>query len=136
MEENPTFLLVVAAAIRRADGAILLQQRPAGKRHGGFWEFPGGKVDPGETPAAALCREITEELAITLDAEVLDPVGFAETPAEDGLPGLLLLLYTADAWTGSVHGCEGQQWGWYTSSQAKNLPLAPMDRILLKKLAD
>lgn len=137
LEKNPTMLVVVvAAAICRSDGSLLLQQRPAGKRHGGLWEFPGGKIDPGEVPTAALYREIVEELAITLDIATLEPAGFAETAPEDGHPALLLILYLANDWSGAVTPCEGQEWGWFTRSEAERLALAPMDRALLKKLAD
>ncbi|MXO98797.1 NUDIX domain-containing protein [Altererythrobacter xixiisoli] len=137
LQKNPTILLlVVAAAIRRSDGSLLLQQRPAGKRHGGLWEFPGGKVESGEVPMQALQREIVEELAITIDIAALQPAGFAETAAESGHPALLLILYTADSWSGAVTPCEGQAWGWFTPAEAERLALAPMDRALLKKLTD
>ena len=82
-------MLVVALCLEDADGQLLLARRPAGKHHGGLWEFPGGKVEPGETPRAALAREVAEELAIRIDPAALVPLTFA---ADDGLVLLLFHL--------------------------------------------
>ena len=131
MEKSPTAVLVVAAAILDPAGRLLLQQCPSHKRHAGLWEFPGGKVENGEIPRLALCREIAEELAITLDADALDPTGFAEEPPVEDRAGLVLLLYTCRAWTGEPEALEGQRWGWFTAEQAAALELPPMDRALL-----
>src|SRR5690349_7373827 len=98
VENSPTFVLVVAAAIRDAGGRLLLQQCPAHKRHAGLWEFPGGKVESEEIPTLALCREILEELDLQLDAGSLAPAGFAEELPADGRPGLVLLLYSCGSW--------------------------------------
>src|SRR5687768_11985595 len=84
VERKPTFVVVVAAAIRDRAGRLLLQQGLPHKRHAGLWEFPGGKVETGETPRFALCREVAEELGIELEPNSLQPAGFAEEPAEPG----------------------------------------------------
>lgn len=131
MENSPTTVLVVAAAICDGRGRLLLQQRPPHKRHPGTWEFPGGKVEVEEIPVVALCREVAEELAIELDRNALVPAGFAEEPPADGRPGLVLLLYTCTAWRGAPKALEGQAWGWYTTEEAAALDLPPMDRALL-----
>lgn len=136
MESRPTFVLVVAAAIRDEAGRLLLQQRPAHKRHGGMWEFPGGKVEAVESPRFALRREIVEELAIEIDPEALEPAGFAEEPPGEGGPGLVLLLYKSTRWHGLPEGLEGQRWGWFTHEEAGLLDLAGMDRLLLAGLLE
>jgi 8-oxo-dGTP diphosphatase len=135
MENSPTIVLVVAAAIRDRAGRLLLQQCPAHKRHANLWEFPGGKVESEEFPRVALCREISEELAIAIDPEVLEPAGFAEEPVADGRPALVLMLYTCAVWSGEPEALEGQRWGWFTLEQAAALDLPPMDRALLRGLA-
>lgn len=91
-------MLVVAAALIAADGRILVQQRPLDKHHGGLWEFPGGKVEPGETPEAALARELAEELGIGVEAADLYPVAFSRGSAGDR--PMVLLLYRAERWEG------------------------------------
>lgn len=131
MEKKPTFLTVVAAAIRDDLGRLLLQRQALHKRHGGLWEFPGGKVESDEIPEFALVREIAEELGLHLDAGAMKPAGFADEPAESGNPALVLLLYNCPVWTGEPAALEGQEWGWFTREQAEHLALAPMDRILL-----
>lgn len=131
----PTAMQVVAAAIRDGAGRLLLQQRPAGKHHGGLWEFPGGKVEQGEKHPEALIREIEEELALTLDAAALDLLGQAEQGADGGERQLVLFLYNAPNWAGTPCGLEGQEWDWFDLPQAAALPLAPLDRQLLKFLA-
>src|SRR5690606_23075758 len=133
-ENFPTFLLVVAAAIRDARGRLLLQECPPGKRHAGQWEFPGGKVEAGETPRLALVREIAEELALDLDPAAMASAGFAEEEPEAGRPRIVLLLYTCPIWCGEPQGLEGQTWGWFTPEDAARLPLPPMDRALLANL--
>lgn len=135
MENGPTMVPVVAAAIRDRAGRLLLQQCPAHKRHAGLWEFPGGKVEHEEIPRLALCREIVEELAIVLDPDSLDPAGFADEPPADGRPGLVLLLYSCTVWRGEPEALEGQCWGWFTAEEAAELDLPPLDRALLEGLS-
>lgn len=135
VENSPTFVPVVAAAIRDSAGRLLLQQCPPHKRHAGLWEFPGGKVEIEETPRLALCREISEELDLQLDPGGLAPAGFAEEPPAEGRPGLVLLLYTCGAWRGTPKALEEQDWGWFTPEEAAALALPPMDRALLAGLS-
>ena len=125
---------VVAAAIRDAEGCLLLQQCPSHKRNAGLWEFPGGKVENGEIPRFALCREIAEELAITLEPEWLEPAGFAEEAAKESRPALVMLLYNALRWHGEPRAVEGQTWGWFAAGKAAMLPMPAMDRVLLATL--
>ncbi|MGB3797838.1 MAG: NUDIX domain-containing protein [Alteraurantiacibacter sp.] len=131
VENNPTWILVVALALFAPDGRLLLQQRLAGKHHGGLWEFPGGKVERGETPRVALAREVDEELGIKLDPSTLVPAHFAE---ESGERTVVLNLYTASLDACDPHGRDGQLWGWFDAEQAAALALAPMDRKLLSHI--
>ena len=123
---------MVALALFDADGRLLLQQRPAHKHHGGLWEFPGGKVETGENPRLALVREIAEELGLALDPGLLVPAHFAEEGAQSPI---VLLLYTSVHQGGEAVACDGQAFDWFTLAEAAALPLAPMDRSLLEKLA-
>lgn len=132
MKKIPTWILVVAVGLYDRRGRILLQQRLPGKRHEGRWEFPGGKVETGETPRAALVREIAEELDLVLDASLLEPCHFAEESAD---PAIVLNLYTSRQPVSEPRGLDGQAWNWFTLEEAADLSLAPMDRKLLAKLA-
>jgi 8-oxo-dGTP diphosphatase len=131
MEDFPTPMLVVAALLRDREGRLLLQQALPGKAHEGLWELPGGKVDPGETPRAALAREIEEELGLTLDPEAMIPAGFADGPGSNGRPPIVLILYNCPQWSGAPAALDGQQWGWFDRAQVAALTLAPLDRSLL-----
>jgi len=131
----PTIVPVVAVAMRDDAQRLLLQQCPPHKRHGGKWEFPGGKVENEEIPRLALRREVFEELGLALDADALEPAGFADEPPGDGRPGLVLLLYTCRVWHGEPVAREGQAWGWFTLEEAAALDLPPMDRVLLEGLS-
>ena len=131
MTKNPTWLLVVAAAIHDAEGRLLLQQRAPGKHHELLWEFPGGKVEAEENPRLALAREIAEELAIELPPAAMRPLGFADEPGDEETGGVVLILYDCPGWTGTACGLEGQAFGWFTPAEAAALDLAPMDRQLL-----
>ncbi|MEO5705735.1 MAG: (deoxy)nucleoside triphosphate pyrophosphohydrolase [Alteraurantiacibacter sp.] len=124
-------MLVVALALHDAAGRFLLQQRPLEKHHGGLWEFPGGKVEIGEIPRLALCREIREELDITISPDDLLPA-FMEDEGAGG--GIVMILYTARCWTGSIAGLEGQQWGWFSLAEMAGLPMPPMDRSFAARL--
>lgn len=129
-----TIMPVVAAALADADGRWLLQKRPAGKRHAGLWEFPGGKVEGGETPRAALVRELNEELTIRIEASAPVRVGEARAPAGEGEPGIVITLYTLADWEGVPVAEPGAELGWFTFSEAEQLPLPPLDRTLLAQL--
>ncbi|WP_277751495.1 (deoxy)nucleoside triphosphate pyrophosphohydrolase [Aurantiacibacter suaedae] len=125
----------MALALIDNRGRILLQQRPAEKHHGGLWEFPGGKVDSGETPREALAREIAEELAIGVDPADCTALLLAEE-AREGSPPVILMLYRATRWSGSPEGREGQHWGWFSRLEAEKLALAPMDRQFVERMSD
>jgi 8-oxo-dGTP diphosphatase len=130
--ENPTWLAVVAAAIRDDRGRLLLQQALPGKPHAGQWEFPGGKVESGEHPRFALRREVLEELGLTLAESAMRPAGFAD---DSGAPAIVLILYECPLWEGDPRPLEGQAWGWFTAREAAELPLPAIDRALLAGLA-
>ncbi|MCL9999302.1 MAG: NUDIX domain-containing protein [Erythrobacter sp.] len=113
--------------------------RPEGKHHAGLWEFPGGKVDPGELPAAALVRELAEELGIDCVASDLVPCGFAETPGSDGgdaegSPALVIMLYRIARWQGEPQALEGAGMGWFTPEEIAALPKPPLDAELAARL--
>src|SRR6266567_7209288 len=103
-------VLVVAVALVDVDGRVLLAQRPAGKPMAGLWEFPGGKVDAGETPEGALIRELAEELGIDVAASCLAPFAFASHGYADF--HLLMPLYVCRKWQGSITAREGQRLAW------------------------
>jgi 8-oxo-dGTP diphosphatase len=125
-------LLVVAAALVRDDGHILLQKRPEGREMAGLWEFPGGKLEAGEQPEAALARELAEELAIVAEPADLVPACFAS--ASIGERDLLLLLYVCRAWAGLPEPLEGQELGWFGLDQMHSLPMPPADLPLIALL--
>lgn len=132
---EPNWICVVAAAIPDADGRILMQQRPLDKHHGGLWELPGGKVDPGESPEMALKREIDEELGLVVDSDAMVPAGFARSKSGDSQRSILLLLYYCPRWTGAPEGKEGQNWRWVSVQGAEKLDKPPMDKDLLISLS-
>ena len=122
-------LLVVAAALFDSQNRVLVAQRPAGKSLAGLWEFPGGKLDPGETPETALARELTEELGITVAEYALLPLGFASHAYPEF--HLLMLLYSCTSWSGAPHGREGQPIAWETPAALTALPMPPADIPLI-----
>lgn len=122
-------MLVVAAALIDADGRVLLAQRPSGKAHAGLWEFPGGKVDAGESPEAALIRELGEELGISVAAACLAPASFASEPAD--ARRLLLLLYACRKWQGTPRAIEAAALRWARPAEMFALPMPPADRALI-----
>ena len=125
-------LWVVAAALEDADGRVLVQQRPVGKSLAGLWELPGGKLEPGESPAAALVRELAEELAITVDPAALEPVTFADAPLGDRR--LILLLYLLRCWDGEPRAVEATALAWHTVDELDDLAMPPADRPLAAAL--
>lgn len=121
--------LVVAAALIDADGRVLVQQRPPGKPMAGLWEFPGGKIDFGETPEAALRRELAEELGIAIDESCLAPAVFASEAMADR--HLLLLLYVLRKWPGSPEARHASAIKWLRPVELHRLDMPPADRPLI-----
>ena len=120
---------VVAVALIDADGRVLVQQRPAGKASAGLWEFPGGKVEPGETPEDALVRELEEELAITVPCNCLFPASFASAPLGDR--HLLLLLYTCRKWVGVPRALAAAGLKWVRPVELHGLEMPAADAPLV-----
>ena len=127
MTENPTIMLVVAAALEGTGGRWLMHKRPQEKQHGGLWEFPGGKVEPGETPQIALIRELEEELAIQLDPEAVAEATFASSSDIHAGTGIVILLYSVTAWEGDPRPLEGGELGWFTADEIISLDKPPLD---------
>jgi 8-oxo-dGTP diphosphatase len=127
-------VLVVAAALVDVDGRVLIAQRPEGKTMAGLWEFPGGKVDPGETPEQALIRELQEELGIDVTENCLAPFTFASHRYDDF--HLLMPLYVCRVWDGVVAAREGQILKWVRALDLKDYPMPPADIPLIAMLRD
>ena len=127
-------LLVVACALVDPDGRILLAQRPEGKAMAGLWEFPGGKVHPGELPEVALIRELQDELGIDVTASCLAPLTFASHTYEAF--HLLMPLYVCRKWSGMATGKEGQQLKWVKPARLRDYPMPPADEPLIGHLID
>ncbi|WP_084399383.1 8-oxo-dGTP diphosphatase MutT [Henriciella aquimarina] len=126
-------VFVAAAAIFDADGRILLAQRPQGKSMAGLWEFPGGKVETGETPEDALCRELQEELQIGVQPADLRPLNFASFD----YPGfhLFMPLFEVRDWSGDPVPVEGQALEWVRPAALADFPAPPADVPLFEDLA-
>jgi len=120
---------VVAAALVDRDGRVLVQQRPPGTPMAGLWEFPGGKLEPGETPEAALIRELAEELAIEVDHACLAPACFASEPLGDR--HLLLLVYALRKWTGVPVAQHATALRWVRPVELYALDMPPADKPLI-----
>lgn len=120
-------LPVVCVALVDPQGRVLMQQRPAGRDHAGLWELPGGKLEAGEGPIAALVRELREELAITVAPAALVPLGFAAEEAQDRARPVILLLYGCRAWQGEVASQEGALCRWHDPVTLAALPMPPLD---------
>src|SRR5215831_13756933 len=128
----PRIVLVSAVALVDADGRVLLAQRPAGKTMAGLWEFPGGKIGPGETPEGALIRELAEELGIDVAASCLAPLTFASHSYPDF--HLLMPLYVCRKWQGTVTPLEGQTLAWVRPNRLREYPMPPADEPLIAHL--
>jgi len=129
-----TVVLVVACALIDSDGRVLFGQRPAHKTLGGLWEFPGGKVEPGESPEAALIRELREELSIETQEACLAPLTFASHAYETF--HLLMPLYVCRRWQGTPMGREGQVIRWVRPRDMRSYPMPPADVPLVSTLVE
>lgn len=127
-------MLVSAVALVDADGRVLLAQRPPGKSMAGLWEFPGGKVNPGETPETALIRELAEELGIDVAASCLAPFTFASHTYPDF--HLLMPLYVCRKWSRMPMAREGQRLAWVRPPRLGDYPMPPADAPLVGMLRD
>jgi len=123
-------LVIVAAALVDADGRILVQQRAAGRAMAGLWEFPGGKIERGESAEMALVRELKEELGISTETACLAPAGFGTAPIEDGRQ-LLLLLYVCRKWSGIPKALDAAALRWVRPLELHDLPMPPADLPLI-----
>ena len=127
-------LIVVAVALIDREGRVLLSQRPEGKEMAGLWEFPGGKVDPEETPESAIVREIKEELGIDIESACLAPFSFASENSGDF--HLLMPLFLCRKWAGIPISMEGQSIRWVNPREFGELEMPPADRPLAAQLRD
>jgi 8-oxo-dGTP diphosphatase len=127
-------VLVAAVALIDPDGRVLLAERPAGKHLAGLWEFPGGKVQPGETPEAALIRELAEELGINVSASCLAPFTFASHAYPEF--HLLMPLYVCRKWSGIVVPREEQRLAWVRPARLGDYAMPPADQPLVAMLRD
>ncbi|SDA09634.1 8-oxo-dGTP diphosphatase [Methylobacterium sp. UNC378MF] len=127
-------LLVVAVALVDVDGRVLVSERPVGKQLAGLWEFPGGKVEPGERPEQTLIRELAEELGIRVEEPCLAPLTFASHAYPDF--HLLMPLYVCRRWTGTPRPMEGQALKWVRPKALRDLAMPPADAPLIPFLID
>ena len=127
-------VLVVACALIDPDGRVLLAQRPEGKSMAGLWEFPGGKVEPGERPELTLIRELEEELGIRVKEDCLAPFAFASHAYETF--HLLMPLYLCRRWEGIVAAREGQALAWVRTKDMTTYKMPPADIPLVAQLRD
>ena len=129
-----TLLLVAACALVDVDRRVLITQRPEGKPMAGLWEFPGGKVHEGETPEAALVRELAEELGVETSPACLAPLTFASHAYDDF--HLLMPLYVCHRWSGIPTGREGQALKWVKAVNLRDYPMPAGDLPLIPALID
>jgi 8-oxo-dGTP diphosphatase len=134
MSDPKPLLLVAAAALIDVDGRVLICQRPQGKQMAGLWEFPGGKVEAGETPEACVIRELEEELGITVTHACVAPFVFASHSYEGF--HLLMPLYLVRRWTGTVRAREHKALAWVKPAALSDYPMPPADEPLVAWLRD
>lgn len=127
-------LLVAACALVDTDGRVLLAQRPEGKQLAGLWEFPGGKVEPGETPEQCIIRELHEEIGIETEIPCLAPLTFASHSYDDF--HLLMPLFVCRRFRGIAQPREGQTLKWVRPKQMRDYPMPPADAPLIPFLID
>jgi 8-oxo-dGTP diphosphatase len=131
---SPPLLLVAACALVDADGRVLLARRPPGKPLAGLWEFPGGKIEAGETPEAALIRELKEELDIEVAAKCLAPLTFASHAYPEF--HLLMPLFVCRRWEGDIAPQQGQELAWVRAKRLAEYAMPPADEPLKAALRD
>jgi 8-oxo-dGTP diphosphatase len=129
-----TVLLVAACALVDTDGRVLVTRRPEGKAMAGLWEFPGGKVEAGETPEATLVRELKEEVGVDTWSSCLAPLTFASHAYDDF--HLLMPLYVCRTWEGIARPLEGQALKWLRPRDLRALDMPPADAPLIAPLID
>jgi 8-oxo-dGTP diphosphatase len=134
MSAGSRILLVVACALVDADNRVLITKRPEGKSLAGLWEFPGGKLEPEETPEDCLIRELREELGISVKPACLAPLTFASHSYPDF--HLLMPLYVCRRYEGIPQGLEGQQIKWVLPKALRDFPMPPADEPLIPALID
>jgi len=127
-------VLVAACALIDSDGRVLLTRRPAGKPMEGLWEFPGGKIEPGERPEDTLVRELGEELGIVVREDCLAPLTFASHAYEEF--HLLMPLYVCRRWEGMVEAKEAQEIAWVRPPRLNDYPMPPADKPLIAHIVD
>ena len=129
---RPLLMPVVAAVLSDEGGRVLMQQRPEGKQHGGLWEFPGGKIEEGETPERALARELMEELGIVIDPTGISPLTFFSAPLNQR--HLLLMLFRCTRWHGEARPLHAAALEWRLPSDLAELLMPPGDRAFVEWL--
>jgi 8-oxo-dGTP diphosphatase len=136
LQNFSTPVLVVAVALIDEAGRVLLQRRRLSGEHGGLWEFPGGKVEPGESPQTAILREIDEELGVAIEASQLVPLSFASDAQAPPPPrkAYVILLYTCRAWHGEAECREGEEIRWFAPDALDGLAMPPLDYPLAAAL--
>lgn len=134
MKSGDKLLLVVACALVDADGRVLIAQRPVGKQLAGLWEFPGGKIEQGETPEETLIRELREELGIEVKAACLAPLTFASHSYDDF--HLLMPLYVCRRFEGTPRPLDAQALKWVKPARLRDYPMPPADEPLIPFLID
>lgn len=133
-EPGRPLVLVAAVALIDPDGRVLLARRPEGKSMAGLWEFPGGKLQDGETPEQAVVRELAEELGVDTRESCLAPLAFASHPYEDF--HLVMPLFVCRVWQGRAQPLEGQELAWVRPPRLWDYPMPPADRPLIALLQD
>lgn len=134
LEGSKETLLVVAVALIDIDGRVLIARRPKGKKMGGLWEFPGGKVESGELPERALVRELREEIGVDITESCLAPLTFTSHVYDDF--HLLMPLYVCRVWKGLVRPLEGQELKWVRPIRLGDYDMLPADAPLVASLRD
>ena len=126
--------LISAVALIDSDGRVLLAERPEGKIFAGYWEFPGGKIETGETPEAALVRELDEELGVDTKDSCLAPLGFVSHPYDTH--HMVLLLYVCRKWSGRPQPKEGGQLKWVAPARLRDFEMPPANKELISVIQD